>query len=69
MHFISNRTLRHGVRLRGAPTLEPRQTALPVRIPLPRVAVADSIFDDQAAIRGRSFGAKAPASMAKEETV
>ena len=55
--------------LRGAPILAPRQTALPVRIPLPRVAAADSIFDDQAAIRGRSFGAKEPASVAKEEMV
>jgi hypothetical protein len=42
--------------LRGAPTLESRQVALPVRVPLPREAAADSIFDDQAAIAGRSFG-------------
>ena len=42
--------------LRGRPTLVPRQEALPIRIPLPRVADADSIFDDQTAVGGRSFG-------------
>jgi ectoine hydroxylase-related dioxygenase (phytanoyl-CoA dioxygenase family) len=54
--------------LRGAPTLEPRQVALPVRIPLPRVAEAESIFDDQAAIAGRSFG-PAPQPAAAPEGV
>lgn len=39
----------------GHPTLQPRQVALPIRIPLPRVPEADSIFDDQQAVRGRSF--------------
>lgn len=52
--------------LRGAPTLEPRQVALPVRIPLPRVPAADSIFDDQAAVASRSFGS-APQSTATQE--
>lgn len=42
--------------LRGEPTLSPRQESLPVRIPLPRSAVSDSIFDDQDNVRGRSFG-------------
>ena len=42
--------------LRGAPTLTPRQLALPVRIPLPRDPAADSIFDNQASVKGRSFG-------------
>ena len=41
--------------IRGEPTLTPRQEALPVRIPLPRVEQSDSIFDDQQAVRGRSF--------------
>jgi len=41
--------------LRGTPTREPRQTAVPVRIPLPRVPGADSIYDDQQSVRGRSF--------------
>ncbi len=48
--------------LRGGPTLEPRQVALPVRVPLPKVAQADSIYDDQAAISGRSFGAGSEAA-------
>lgn len=34
--------------LTGAPTLAPRQTAVPVRIPLPKVETDDSIFDNQA---------------------
>ena len=42
--------------LRGRPTLTPRQEAAPVRLPLPRPQV-DSIFEDQAAVAGRSFGA------------
>ncbi len=37
--------------LRGQPTKVPRQLALPVRIPHPRVPEADSIFDDQASAR------------------
>ncbi|MDH3377500.1 MAG: phytanoyl-CoA dioxygenase family protein [Gammaproteobacteria bacterium] len=41
--------------IRGEPTLTPRQEALPVRIPLPRIEQSDSIFDDQHAVRGRSF--------------
>ena len=32
----------------GHATLAPRQEALPVRLPLPRVEGTDSIFDDQA---------------------
>ena len=43
--------------LRGRPTLTPRLDTAPVRLPLPRDPQADSIFDDQAAVRGRSFGA------------
>lgn len=42
--------------LRGAPTLAPRQTALPVRLPLPRQPGEDSIYDNQKAVYGRSFG-------------
>ena len=45
--------------LRGRPTLTPRQEAAPVRLPLPRPHV-DSIFEDQAAVAGRSFGAHLP---------
>ncbi|MGI9413905.1 MAG: phytanoyl-CoA dioxygenase family protein [Hyphomicrobiales bacterium] len=41
--------------LTGEPTWAPRQVQLPVRIPLPRVEGSDSIFDDQAAVLGRSF--------------
>ena len=41
--------------LRGAPTLDARQTAVPVRIPEPRTPHADSIFENQAAVHGRSF--------------
>ena len=41
--------------LTGEPTWTPRQVELPVRIPLPRVEGSDSIFDDQAAVLGRSF--------------
>lgn len=33
--------------LTGAPTLAPRQTAVPIRLPLPRVEEDDSIFDNQ----------------------
>ncbi len=44
--------------IRGEPTLEPRQVALPVRISLPRRAGNDSIFDDQRAVAGRSFAAE-----------
>lgn len=39
----------------GAPTLVPRMEALPVRLPLPRRPEADSIFEDQASVAGRSF--------------
>ena len=42
--------------LRGEATLEARQVALPVRIPEPRNPTADSIFDNQAGVQGRSFG-------------
>ena len=42
--------------LRGAPTLQARQTAVPVRIPYPRDSTADSIFDNQKNVQGRSFG-------------
>ena len=42
--------------LRGDPTLAPRQIELPVRLPFPKLAVTDSIFDDQDSVRGRSFG-------------
>ncbi len=48
--------------LRGQPTLAPRQQAVPVRIPLPRVAGADSFYEDQAAVRGKSFGRDAVAA-------
>ncbi|MDH3689529.1 MAG: phytanoyl-CoA dioxygenase family protein [Gammaproteobacteria bacterium] len=41
--------------LTGDVTWAPRQKPLPIRIPLPKVPVADSIYDDQASIRGRSF--------------
>jgi ectoine hydroxylase-related dioxygenase (phytanoyl-CoA dioxygenase family) len=41
--------------LRGRPTLTPRQEALPVRLPLPRKPEADSIFENQLAVAGRSF--------------
>lgn len=34
--------------LTGSPTLAPRQVAVPVRIPLPKVASDDSIYDNQA---------------------
>ncbi len=53
--------------LRGRPTLAPRQEALPVRISLPRVEGADSIFDDQAAVGGKSFGAAQTATEARQE--
>ena len=43
--------------LTGEPTWEPRQVAVPVRIPLPRRDGADGIFDDQVSVLGRSFGA------------
>ena len=42
--------------LRGQPTLTPRQEAAPIRVPLPRDPNVGSIFDDQAAVSGRSFG-------------
>ena len=42
--------------IRGEPTLSPRQVALPVRIPYPKVSYTDSIYDDQDSVRGRSFG-------------
>ena len=42
--------------LRGAPTREARQTAVPVRIPYPRNPADDSIFDNQKDVQGRSFG-------------
>ncbi len=42
--------------LRGRPTREARQTAVPVRIAEPRAPRAGSIFDTQAEVRGRSFG-------------
>ncbi len=41
--------------LRGEPTLQPRQEALPVRSPLPRIPDSDSIFADQESVAGRSF--------------
>ncbi len=53
--------------LRGRPTLAPRQEALPVRISLPRVEGAGSIFDDQVAVSGQSFGAAQPAAEARQE--
>ncbi len=37
--------------LRGAPTLVPRATAVPMRLSVPRVPGADSIFDDQERVR------------------
>ena len=37
--------------LRGAPTRVPRATGVPMRLPLPRVESADSIYDNQARIR------------------
>lgn len=37
--------------LRGSPTKAPRCTNVPMRLPLPQVAGADSIYDDQEAIR------------------
>ncbi len=37
--------------LRGQPTRTPRCTDVPMRLPLPRLAGADSIFDDQKTIR------------------
>ena len=53
--------------LRGEPTLAPRQVALPVRLPLPRVETHDSIFDNQDVISGRSFGPpEAPAVQSAE---
>ncbi len=39
----------------GAPTLAPRQTAVPIRLPLPHAERADSIFESQEAVAGRSF--------------
>ncbi len=41
--------------LRGAPTLQPRQESLPIRLPLPRHSANDSIYDDQESVAGRSF--------------
>ena len=41
--------------LRGEPTLQPRQEALPVRSPVPRIPDSDSIFEDQEMVAGRSF--------------
>ena len=41
--------------LRGSPTVSARQLTLPVRMPYPKIASSDSIFDDQDAVRGRSF--------------
>ncbi len=43
--------------LRGRPTLQPRQEALPVRSPDPRIPDSDSIFEDQEMVAGRSFAA------------
>lgn len=37
--------------LRGTPTREPRATALPMRLPLPRAGNADSIYDNQSRIK------------------
>ncbi|MFC3612327.1 phytanoyl-CoA dioxygenase family protein [Lutimaribacter marinistellae] len=37
--------------LRGATTLAPRATGVPMRLPLPRAPGADSIFDNQAGIK------------------
>ncbi|MDH3473271.1 MAG: phytanoyl-CoA dioxygenase family protein [Rhodospirillales bacterium] len=58
--------------LRGRPTLIPRQEAVPVRLPLPKDPAADSIFDNQAAVSGQSFGAKSfwhgPAPLREEAT-
>ena len=42
--------------LRGAPTREARQITVPVRIPYPSDPAADSIFDNQKNVQGRSFG-------------
>ena len=43
--------------LRGAATHAPRQVALPIRVPLPRINTkSDSIYDDQDSVRGASFG-------------
>ena len=41
--------------LRGEATRQPRQEQLPIRIPLPPVPGADSIFENQEAVAGRSF--------------
>ena len=46
--------------LRGEATHVARQVALPVRIPEPRDMQADSIFENQAPVHGRSFGAQVP---------
>ncbi|MEQ8441522.1 MAG: phytanoyl-CoA dioxygenase family protein [Alphaproteobacteria bacterium] len=46
----------------GAPTLAPRQIAVPVRLPLPRVASDDSIFDNQAHKREQEEPAVAAAT-------
>jgi ectoine hydroxylase-related dioxygenase (phytanoyl-CoA dioxygenase family) len=45
--------------LRGDATRQPRQERLPIRIPLPPVPGADSIFENQEAVAGRSFEAPA----------
>ena len=44
--------------LRGSPTTVARQTAVPVRIPEPKVPEADSIFDDQAIMRDKLLAAQ-----------
>ncbi len=52
--------------LRGEASFAPRQEALPVRIPLPPVPGADSIFDDQKSVYGRSFAPPGPPQIAEE---
>ncbi len=39
----------------GMPTFAPRQTAVPIRLPLPKPNRAGSIFENQEAVAGRSF--------------
>jgi ectoine hydroxylase-related dioxygenase (phytanoyl-CoA dioxygenase family) len=52
--------------LAGAPTLEPRLTAVPVRLPLPPAAHQGSIYENQRATGRRYFATAAAARAAAE---
>jgi ectoine hydroxylase-related dioxygenase (phytanoyl-CoA dioxygenase family) len=50
----------------GAPTLEPRLTAVPVRLPLPPASLQGSIYENQKGLRRRYFETPADTQAAAE---